>query len=89
MARSKKPRRVTKGHTYDVGRGPYVTILVDPYPRFGYEQFGQLALRVPGYGGPRLQVADGKTTRLEDRLDEFLVGVVRMAEEYRERRREH
>lgn len=77
----KEERRVTKGHSYDTGRGPYTTILVDPYPRFGYERLGQLALRVPGISSPALQIADGATQKIEDRLDEFLVGIVRIAEQ--------
>jgi hypothetical protein len=88
IERPKESRRVTRGHSYDRGHGPYTTLMTDPYPRFGYEQLGILSLRVPGYGSPKLQIADGTTTRLEDRLDEFLIGLVRIAEEYRERRRE-
>jgi hypothetical protein len=88
IEKPREERRVTKGHHYDAGYGPYTTILVDPHPRYGYEQLGQLALRVPWYGSPKLQIGDGVTRRLEDRLDEFLVGVVMVAEQYREWSRE-
>ncbi len=68
----KEFRRVTTGHGCDRGHGPYTTILTAPYPPFGYEQLGQLALRIPGYSSPKFQVADGATKWREDRLDEFL-----------------
>ena len=85
--RPRVDKRVTKGHSYDTGRGPYTTISVEPYPRWGYEQLGQLALRVPSYSSPLLQVADGNTQKIEDRIDEFIVGVVKLAERQAERRR--
>ena len=85
--RPRVDKRVTKGHSYDMGRGPYTTISVEPYPRWGYEQLGQLALRVPSYSSPLLQIADGNTQKLDDRLDEFIVGVVKLAERQAERRR--
>lgn len=87
--RPKISKRVTRGHRYDVGHGPYVTIQDDPHPKWDYEPLGVLQLRVrSGYGTTEREIADGATQRVEDRLNEFMVAIVADAEERRERTRE-
>lgn len=64
----------------------------EPHKRYDYEGTGNLALRInPGRWislGVRKTWADGKTQRVEELLNQFVVGLVRVAEAKKQRDRE-
>jgi hypothetical protein len=82
---SEKTKRVERTRPTTLKAGEYWS----EYPRYNYVPTGQLALRIvePYVGGiPRDTWLDGKEQRIEDCLNEFMVGLVAAAEAMRELR---
>jgi hypothetical protein len=60
------------------------------YPQYGFLPTGHFTLRIDSYlgDGAQLSWSDGKQQRLEERLNDFVVGLVAWAEREKERRQE-
>ena len=70
---SPRRRRCRSWPVHDAARGPV--------PRHPNAPLGRFTLRVPSCGSPRFQIADGARQRVKGCLDNFVVGIVKLAEQ--------